>query len=57
MTVYVRKRENGWYAVQDNGKLLGKGGKVSWFATRMDAFELEHLLTTEAAAAPAHFVW
>jgi hypothetical protein len=36
-TVYVRKTENGWYAVQTDGKLLGKGGGVSWFATAVDA--------------------
>ena len=27
--VYVRKADDGWYAVQTDGKLLGKGGKVS----------------------------
>ena len=36
-TVYVRKADDGWYAVQTDGKLLGKGGKVSWFATAEDA--------------------
>ena len=36
-TVYVRKAENGWYAVQTDGKVLGKGGNVSWFTTATDA--------------------
>ena len=36
-TVYVRNADNGWYAVQTDGKLLGKGGKVSWFATAEEA--------------------
>lgn len=36
-SVYVRKAPQGWYAVQMDGKVLGKGGKVSWFATAEDA--------------------
>jgi hypothetical protein len=28
---------NGWYAIETDGKVLRKGGKVSWFATAMDA--------------------
>jgi hypothetical protein len=36
-TVYVRNAEDGWYAVQTDGKLLGKGKNMSWFATAMDA--------------------
>lgn len=35
--VYVRKADDGWYAVQTDGKLLGKGGNVSWFSTAEDA--------------------
>jgi hypothetical protein len=51
VTVYVRKGANGWYAVQDNGKLLGKDGKVSWFATAMDAcyaVQMEHAAPADA---------
>ena len=36
-TAYVRKADNGWYAVQTDGKVLGTGGTVSWFKTAMDA--------------------
>ena len=35
--VYVRKGNTGWYAVKTDGKLLGKGDSVSWFATAMEA--------------------
>jgi hypothetical protein len=35
--VYVRKAADGWYAVRTDGKVLGKGEKVSWFTTAMDA--------------------
>lgn len=35
--VYVRQAANGWYAVRPDGKVLGQGNNVSWFATAMDA--------------------
>jgi hypothetical protein len=35
--VHVRKAEDGWYAVQTDGTLLGKGENVSWFTTAMEA--------------------
>ena len=36
-TVYVRKAPQGWYAVQTDGKLLGKDRTVSWFTTALEA--------------------
>ena len=36
-TVYVRKADDGWYAIQTDGKFLGKGENVSWFTTNVDA--------------------
>jgi len=35
--VYVRKADDGWYAVRTDGKLLGRGSDMSWFATAVDA--------------------
>ncbi len=36
-TVYVRKTDDDWYAIQTDGKFLGKGENVSWFTTNVDA--------------------
>ena len=35
--VYLRQGDHGWYAVQTDGKLLGKGANVSWFRSALDA--------------------
>lgn len=36
-TFYVRRVPQGWYAVRTDGKVLGRGGDVSWFATAEQA--------------------
>jgi hypothetical protein len=35
--VYVRKAEQGWYAVRSDGRLLGQGQRVVWFGTAEEA--------------------
>jgi hypothetical protein len=37
-TLRVRRAQTGlWYAVRSDGKVLGRNGKVSWFATGLEA--------------------
>jgi hypothetical protein len=37
-TFRVRRAQTGhWYAVRSDGKVLGRNGKVSWFATELEA--------------------
>jgi hypothetical protein len=35
--VYVRKTERGWYALRNDGRLLGQGKRVAWFGTAEEA--------------------
>lgn len=49
--VYVRKSDAGWYAARANGRVLGKDGTTSWFATAeqaMAAVEQERYTPADA---------
>jgi hypothetical protein len=35
--IYVRKTEQGWYAVSNDGRLLGQRQRVVWFGTAEEA--------------------
>jgi hypothetical protein len=49
--VTIRKIDQGWYAVRQNGKVLGRAAQVAWFAHASDAFaavEREHCTLFDA---------
>jgi hypothetical protein len=49
--VYIRKTDQGWYAVRKDGKVLGRAAQIVWFARGSDAFaavEREHCTPFDA---------
>jgi len=49
--VNIRKIDQGWYAVRQDGRVLGNAAQVAWFASGSDAFaavEREHCTSFDA---------